>query len=113
MAGDVAALGGLLHQLLTGALPQGRLGALPDAALHLGGVLAGDRVAIQVELDAGTRAQVHMAAATQISRDNPGRAYYLGKIEEGKSTKEARRALKRKISDAVFRQLRDDARPQT
>ena len=56
---------------------------------------------------------LHMAAVTQISRDNPGRAYYLTKIEEGKSTKEARRALKRKISDAVFRQLRNDARPQT
>jgi predicted RNA-binding protein YlxR (DUF448 family) len=54
-----------------------------------------------------------MAAVTQISRENPGRAYYLTKIEDGKSTKEARRALKRKISDAVFRQLRDDARPQT
>jgi transposase len=56
---------------------------------------------------------LHMAAVTQISRDNPGRTYYLAKIEDGKSTKEARRALKRKISDAVFRQLRDDARPQT
>jgi len=53
---------------------------------------------------------LHMTAVTQISRDNPGRTYYLGKIEEGKSTKEARRALRRKISDAVFRQLRDDAR---
>ena len=56
---------------------------------------------------------LHMAAVTQISRDNPGRTYYLAKIEDGKSTKEARRALKRKISDAVFRQLRADARPQT
>jgi urease accessory protein len=42
----------------------------PDSAvftlLHLGGVLAGDRVAMYVELDAGARAQVHMAAATQV-----------------------------------------------
>jgi transposase len=53
---------------------------------------------------------LHMAAVTQISRDTEGRAYYLSKIEAGKSKKEARRALKRKISDAVFRQLRDDAR---
>jgi len=53
---------------------------------------------------------LHMAAVTQISRDNPGRTYYLSKVEDGKSTKEARRALKRKISDAVFRQLREDAR---
>lgn len=56
---------------------------------------------------------LHMAAVTQISRDNPGRTYYLAKIADGKSSKEARRALKRKISDAVFRQLRDDARPRT
>ena len=55
---------------------------------------------------------LHMAAVTQISRDNPGRTYYLGKIDDGKSTKEARRALKRKISDAVFRQLLNDTRPQ-
>jgi hypothetical protein len=54
-----------------------------------------------------------MAAVTQLRRDTPGRANYLTKIEAGKSPKEARRALKRKISDAVFRQLRDDARPQT
>lgn len=37
--GDLEALGGLLHQLLTGQLPKGKLGVLPDAALHLGGVL--------------------------------------------------------------------------
>ena len=56
---------------------------------------------------------LHMAAVTQLRRDTPGRAYYLTKIDAGKSPKEARRALKRKISDAVFRQLRDDVRPQT
>ena len=53
---------------------------------------------------------LHMAAVTQLRRDTPGRTYYLTKIEDGKSPKEARRALKRKISDAVFRQLREDAR---
>ncbi|MFZ0324290.1 MAG: IS110 family transposase [Actinomycetes bacterium] len=53
---------------------------------------------------------LHMAAVTQISRDNPGRTYYLSKIADGKSTKEARRALKRRISDAVYRQLRADTR---
>ncbi|MFZ5444515.1 MAG: protein kinase domain-containing protein [Myxococcota bacterium] len=37
---DVEALGALLHQLLTGHQPTGKLGALPDPALHLGGVLA-------------------------------------------------------------------------
>lgn len=53
---------------------------------------------------------LHMAAVTQLRFDTPGRAYYLRKVDEGKSTKEARRALKRRISDAVYRQLRDDAR---
>jgi transposase len=53
---------------------------------------------------------LHMAAVTQLRFDTPGRAYALRKIEEGKSKKEARRALKRKISDAVYRQLREDAR---
>ncbi|MCA0329549.1 MAG: IS110 family transposase [Actinobacteria bacterium] len=52
---------------------------------------------------------LHMAAVTQIRFDTPGRAYYLRKIEEGKSAKEARRALKRRISDAVYRQMRADA----
>lgn len=53
---------------------------------------------------------LHMAAVSQLRHDTPGRAYYLAKIEAGKTPKEARRALKRKISDAAYRQLRADAR---
>jgi urease accessory protein len=34
--------------------------------LHLGGVLAGDQLAMRVALAAGAHAQVHMAAATQV-----------------------------------------------
>jgi transposase len=52
---------------------------------------------------------MHIAAITQIRNDTPGRAYYLRKVEEGKTAKEAVRALKRKISDAVWRQLLLDA----
>jgi transposase len=40
--------------------------------------------------------------------DTPGRVYYQRKIAEGKSKKEALRALKRRISDAVWRQLQVD-----
>jgi transposase len=48
---------------------------------------------------------LHIAAVTQIRNDTPGRAYYRRKQAEGKSPKEALRALKRRVSDAVYRQL--------
>ncbi len=51
---------------------------------------------------------IHMTAVTQIRNDTPGRAYYLRRQAEGKTRKEAIRALKRRISDAVWRQLQVD-----
>jgi len=51
---------------------------------------------------------LHMAAVTQIRNDTPGRDYYRRKISEGKSKLEALRCLKRRITDAVFRQLQID-----
>jgi len=51
---------------------------------------------------------IHIAALGQISHSTPGRAYYLAKQAEGKSRKEAMRCLKRRISDAIYRQLRAD-----
>jgi transposase len=53
---------------------------------------------------------IHTAALTQIRNDTPGRAYYLRKQAEGKSRKEAMRALKRHISDAVYQRLIADTR---
>jgi transposase len=54
---------------------------------------------------------IHMAAVTQIRyRHSDGRAYYDKKIAEGKTPKEALRALKRRISDAIFARLQADAR---
>jgi transposase len=54
---------------------------------------------------------IHMAAVTQICyRDTPGRAYYDRKIAEGKTPKEALRALKRRVSDVIFARLQADAR---
>jgi transposase len=53
---------------------------------------------------------LHIAAIVQMRYDGPGRTYYLRKREEGKSAKEAIRALKRRISDAVYNKLRDDSR---
>jgi transposase len=51
---------------------------------------------------------LHLIAVTQIAHDTPGRRYLDRKLAEGKSKKEALRALKRRISDAVWRQLRAD-----
>ena len=54
---------------------------------------------------------VHMAAITQIRhRHSEGRACCDKKIAEGKTSKEAVRALKRRISDAICRRLRVGAR---
>ena len=54
---------------------------------------------------------IHMAAVTQIRyRHSDGRAYYDRKLAEGKTPKEALRALKRRVSDAIFAQLQADAR---
>jgi transposase len=51
---------------------------------------------------------IHTAALTQIAHDHPGRAYYARKLAEGKTKKEALRALKRRISDVIYRQLLAD-----
>lgn len=53
---------------------------------------------------------IHMIAVTQLR--NPGtegRIYFDRKVAEGKTNKEALRALKRRISDVVYRHLADDA----
>jgi transposase len=53
---------------------------------------------------------IHMAAITQIRyKHSDGRAYYDKKIAEGKTPKEALRALKRQISDAIYKHLKADA----
>jgi len=51
---------------------------------------------------------IHIASIAQIRYDTPGRAYYRRKLGEGKSRREALRCLKRRISDAVWRQLQLD-----
>jgi transposase len=52
---------------------------------------------------------IHIAAISQIRLDTDGRAYYRRKRAEGKRPLEAIRCLKRRISDAIFRQLLADA----
>ena len=54
---------------------------------------------------------IHMAAVTQIrNKHSEGRAYFDRKLAEGKTRKEALRSLKRRVSDAVYAHLQDDAR---
>ena len=52
---------------------------------------------------------IHIAAATQIRLDTEGRAYYRRKLAAGKTRMEAMRCLKRRISDALYRQLVADS----
>jgi transposase len=54
---------------------------------------------------------IHMAAITQIRyKHSQGRAYYDKKLAEGKTPKEALRALKRQVSNAIFACLQAGAR---
>jgi transposase len=52
---------------------------------------------------------IHIAAIVQIRHDTEGRAYYRRKLGESKTSMEALRCLKRRISDAIYRQLVADA----
>ena len=52
---------------------------------------------------------IHIAAVTQLRHDTTGRVYYQRKVAEGKTPKEAIRALKRRISDAIYNKLTADA----
>jgi transposase len=57
---------------------------------------------------------IHMAAVVQVRHHHsPGRAYYDRKVAEGKTGKEALRSLKRRISDTIYRRLRDDTQGAT
>ena len=54
---------------------------------------------------------IHMAAICQLRQPHSdGRAYFERKVADGKTNKEAIRALKRQISNAVYRHLVADAR---
>ena len=54
---------------------------------------------------------IHMAAITQIrNKHSEGRAYYDKKLAEGKTPREALRALKRQVSNAIFARLQADTR---
>jgi transposase len=52
---------------------------------------------------------LHIMAIAQLRHDTAGRAYYRRRVAEGKTTMEAMRALKRHLSDVVFKQMLRDA----
>ena len=49
-------------------------------------------------------------AVVQLRNDTEGRRYYRRKLADGKTTMEAMRALKRRLSDVVYRQMVADAK---
>jgi transposase len=57
---------------------------------------------------------LHMAVISQLRQPHSdGRAYFDRRVAEGKTSREALRALKRHLSNAVYRQLVADARTTT
>jgi transposase len=52
---------------------------------------------------------LHIMAVVQLRHDTEGRAYYRRKVAAGKTTMEAMRALKRRLSDLVYKQMIKDA----
>jgi transposase len=49
-------------------------------------------------------------AVVQLRHDTEGRAYYRRKVAAGKTNMEAMRALKRRLSDVVYRRMVDDVK---
>jgi transposase len=52
---------------------------------------------------------LHMAAIVQLRHDTEGRTYFRRKVAAGKTRMEALRALKRRLSDVLYRRLVADA----
>jgi transposase len=76
-------------------------------------VSSGNRIIYRLSLRGNRRLNhaIHMAAVTQIRyRHTKGRACYDKKIAEDKTAKEALRALKRQVSDAICQHLKAGAR---
>jgi len=55
-------------------------------------------------------AALHTIAICQARDPGPGRHYYLRKLSEGKTPAEARRALKRRLANVIYRRILADQR---
>lgn len=51
---------------------------------------------------------LYVIALTEVRADTAGRAYYRRKREQGKTGREAMRCLQRRLSDVIYRTLRND-----
>jgi transposase len=51
---------------------------------------------------------LHLVAVCQIRTASQGKDYYQQKLAERKTPAEARRALKRRLSDAIYRRIAKD-----
>ncbi|GAB3171827.1 hypothetical protein GCM10027259_07590 [Micromonospora palomenae] len=56
---------------------------------------------------------LHIMATVQLRNPTEGRAYFDRKKTSGKTSMEAMRALKRRLSDVVYRRMIDDATTAT
>ncbi len=60
----------------------------------------------------GINRALHIMAVVQLRHDTDGRRYFDRRVAEGKTPMEAMRALKRRLSDVVYRQLVQDQKRQ-
>ena len=112
---DIYGVGSIVAALVIGHVSDASRFATPDRFASYNGTApieasSGPRVRHRLNPRGNRKLNhaMHLIAVTQIRNDTPGRIYYERKIAEGKSKKEAMRALKRRISDAVWRQLQVD-----
>jgi transposase len=112
---DIYGVGSIVAALVIGHVSDASRFATPDRFASYNGTApieasSGPRVRHRLNPRGNRKLNhaMHLIAVTPIRNDTPGRIYYERKIAEGKSKKEAMRALKRRISDAVWRQLQVD-----
>jgi transposase len=73
---------------------------------------SGDRIRHRLSRAGNRRINrvLHIMATAQLRHDTPGRTYYRRRLAEGKTTMEAMRALKRRLSNVVYQQMTRDSR---
>jgi transposase len=112
---DLPGCGGLSAAKLVGETAGiGRFGSAAKYARHNGSaplpVWSGDTVRHRLSRGGNRQLNVvlHRIAITQIRLGGPGRVYFEHRRTMGDTRPEAIRALRRRISDQVFRRMRDD-----